>query len=59
MALSAEDKAVLDLIEKANEQYENYLALSDVACLAAQPEAVVETEYNWDRPLALVVTADK
>jgi hypothetical protein len=56
MALSTEDKAVLELLEKASEQYENYLALADVTRLTATEPVSEPALYNWDRPLTLVIT---
>jgi hypothetical protein len=54
MSLSDEDKLVFKLLEKANEQYEHYLALTDVTCLPL-PENFTEPVYDWDHPLTLVI----
>jgi hypothetical protein len=58
MPLSNEDKAILELIEETNKQYENYLAISEAA--AAIPEDIIEEPvYTWERPLTLVISRDR
>ena len=58
MPLSEEDKTVLELLEKANQQYEQYLTATDVTSLIVD-EPSAEPVYNWERPLTLVITAGK
>ena len=56
MTLSNEDKSILELIEEANKQYQDYLALTEIASLTSQEVSEKEPVYSWDRPLTLVIS---
>ena len=58
MPLSTEDKAVLELLEEVSRQYEDYLAITEVASLNIQEAGTEEPIYNWERPLTLVISKD-
>lgn len=59
MPLSNEDKAVLELMEEANKQYEEYLAITEPVRLANLEPVTEEPVYNWERPLTLVISRDR
>ena len=59
MPLSTADKAVLELIEEANRQYEDYLAIADIASQSIPEPITEEPVYNWERPLTLVISKDR
>ena len=49
--LTPNDKEVLELLAKANHQYENYLNIANVASQSAVEYETEEPEYSWKTPL--------
>ncbi len=60
MTLSKEDQQILDLLEEAGKQYENYLKITEVTSLMTSDEPITEElAYTWDRPLTLALSKDR
>ena len=59
MTLSIEDQEVLNILEVANKQYEEYLAITAVTSLITAEPPPEQPVYNWERPLTLVLSKDR
>lgn len=58
-SLSQDDMIVIELLQQANNQYEEYLTLLENLNLITP---VIEPDfsgYNWDRPLTLTIKSTK
>ena len=49
------DAEVHQLLKEAEQQYEEYIHLANLADLA-EAEEVISPRYEWDKPIGLVVT---
>jgi len=55
-SLANEDRQILDLLAKINEQYETYLQINNIPALPFPEEISKEPLYTWNRPLTLVIS---
>ncbi len=46
---------IFELIEKAKEQYAEYIRLAEIPDLGDEPEKI-QPKYSWSNPIGLVIT---
>ena len=55
MTIHLSETEVSDLLQKAAQQYEEYMRIADLADITNQDEPR-HPRYGWDNPIGLVVT---
>ena len=50
------DAKIFDLLEQANQQYDEYVRLTEIPDFAEQPEEP-QPLYSWANPIGLVITS--
>lgn len=46
---------ILEMIEKANLQYEKYVQIVNLSDYSETPEEVKHRQYSWDNPIGIVM----
>ena len=46
---------ILEILEKANQQYEEYVQIVNLSDYSEIPEEVKHLQYSWDNPIGIVM----